>query len=95
MAREEWDGVRATKVTGAFLHFREAVKAMIPNRSAAIVNIASYASFEDGRGFLADHGTNAPIGRAARPQESPRSSPSSPPTAPASSSARSSWPTAA
>jgi NAD(P)-dependent dehydrogenase (short-subunit alcohol dehydrogenase family) len=24
---------------------------------------------EDGRGFLAEHGTNAPIGRAAQPEE--------------------------
>jgi NAD(P)-dependent dehydrogenase (short-subunit alcohol dehydrogenase family) len=34
-----------TNVTGAFLHSREAAKAMIPNGSGAIINIASYASF--------------------------------------------------
>ncbi|CAM4036338.1 NAD(P)-dependent dehydrogenase, short-chain alcohol dehydrogenase family [Pedobacter westerhofensis] len=42
---EDWDLIMATNVTGAFLHTREAMKAMIPNKSGAIVNIASYASF--------------------------------------------------
>lgn len=120
MTREDWEWVMATNVTGAFLHSREAMKAMIPKKSGAIVNIASYASyfafptiaaytaskgalaqltrtlaleaiphgirvnavgsgdvvtnllndvFEDGRTFLAEHGKNAPIGRAARPEE--------------------------
>jgi NAD(P)-dependent dehydrogenase (short-subunit alcohol dehydrogenase family) len=32
-------------VTGAFLHSREAMKAMIPQRSGSIVNVASYASY--------------------------------------------------
>ena len=118
--REEWEWQMQTNVTGAFLHSREAMKAMMPNRSGAIVNIASYASYfafpgiaaytaskgalaqltrtqaleaighgirvnaigvgdvvtnllnhfmEDGRGFLAEHGRNAPIGRAAAPEE--------------------------
>ena len=119
-SREDWERIMATNVTGAFLHSREAVKAMIPNRSGAIVNIASYASyfafptiaayaaskgalaqltrtlalevagqgirvnaigvgdvvtnilndaFDDGPGFLAEHGQSAPIGRAAQPLE--------------------------
>ena len=120
MTRKDWDWQMETNVTGAFLHSREAAKAMMPNRSGAIVNIASYASYfafpgiaaytaskgalaqltrtqaleaiehgirvnaigvgdvvtnllnhfmEDGRAFLAEHGTNAPIGRAAQPDE--------------------------
>jgi NAD(P)-dependent dehydrogenase (short-subunit alcohol dehydrogenase family) len=120
LSREEWDWQMQTNVTGAFLHSREAQKAMMVRRSGAIVNIASYASFfafpgisayaaskgalaqltrtqaleaiphgirvnaigvgdvvtgildhfrEDGRDFLAEHGRNAPIGRAADPRE--------------------------
>lgn len=119
-SREDWERIMATNVTGAFLHSREAVKAMLPNRSGAIVNIASYASyfafptiaayaaskgalaqltrtlaleaagqgirvnaigvgdvvtnllnhaFDDGPGFLAEHGRSAPVGRAAQPME--------------------------
>ncbi|MET0314516.1 MAG: SDR family oxidoreductase [Hansschlegelia sp.] len=44
-SREEWEKVMAVNVTGYFLHAREAMKAMIPNGSGAIVNIASYASY--------------------------------------------------
>jgi NAD(P)-dependent dehydrogenase (short-subunit alcohol dehydrogenase family) len=120
MTREDWNWQMETNVTGAFLHSREAMKAMMPNKSGAIVNIASYASYfafpgiaaytaskgalaqltrtqaleaiehgirvnaigvgdvvtnllnhftEDGRGFLAEHGKNAPIKRAAKPEE--------------------------
>lgn len=116
MSREEWNWQMETNVTGAFLHSREASKAMMANKSGAIINIASYASYfafpgiaaytaskgalaqltrtqaleviehgirvnaigvgdvvtnllnhfmEDGRGFLAEHGSKAPIGRAA------------------------------
>lgn len=45
LSREEWDWQMQTNVTGAFLHSREAQKAMMPNKSGAIVNIASYASY--------------------------------------------------
>ena len=120
MTREDWNWQMETNVTGAFLHSREAMKAMMPNKSGAIVNIASYASYfafpgiaaytaskgalaqltrtqaleaiehgirvnaigvgdvvtnllnhfmDDGRGFLAEHGKNAPIDRAAQPEE--------------------------
>jgi NAD(P)-dependent dehydrogenase (short-subunit alcohol dehydrogenase family) len=120
MTREEWNWQMETNVTGAFLHSRETMKAMMPSKSGAIVNIASYASYfafpgiaaytaskgalaqltrtqaleaiehgirvnaigvgdvvtnllnhfmEDGRGFLAVHGKNAPIKRAAKPEE--------------------------
>jgi len=120
MTREEWNWQMETNVTGAFLHSREAMKAMLPNKSGSIINIASYASYfafpgiaaytaskgalaqltrtqaleaiehgirvnaigvgdvvtnllnhfmADGRSFLAEHGKNAPIGRAAKPEE--------------------------
>lgn len=119
-SREEWEKVMAINATGYFLFSREAVKAMLPNKRGAIVNIASYASFfafpdiapyaaskgavaqltralalevaphgirvnaigagnvitnllntfrDDGREFLAEHGSHAPIGRAAQPRE--------------------------
>jgi len=120
MTLEEWDRILAVNLTGVFLHSREAVRAMIPKKSGAIVNIGSYACFfgfpaiaaycaskgglsqltrvlaveniqhgirvnavgagdvvtnllnhfmPDGREFLAQHGKNAPIGRAAQPEE--------------------------
>ncbi len=40
---EDWNLILATNVTGAFLHSKEALKAMIPNKSGSIVNIGSYA----------------------------------------------------
>ena len=45
MTREDWSWQMETNVTGAFLHSREAMKAMIPRKSGSIVNIASYASY--------------------------------------------------
>jgi len=45
MSREDWERIMNVNVTGAFLHSREAIKAMIPQRSGAIVNVASYASY--------------------------------------------------
>jgi NAD(P)-dependent dehydrogenase (short-subunit alcohol dehydrogenase family) len=45
MTREEWNWQMETNVTGAFLHSREAMKAMMKRQSGAIVNIASYASY--------------------------------------------------
>lgn len=42
---DDWNLIITTNVTGAFLHTREALKVMIKNKSGAIVNIASYASF--------------------------------------------------
>ncbi|MDQ1081603.1 SDR family NAD(P)-dependent oxidoreductase [Pseudoroseomonas cervicalis] len=116
----EWEGVLAVNATGAFLHAREAMRAMVPAGRGAIVNVGSYACFqafptiaayaaskgalaqltrvlalegighgirvnavgsgdvvtnilntvrEDGRDFLAEHGRNAPIRRAAEPEE--------------------------
>ncbi|WP_434458254.1 SDR family oxidoreductase [Stutzerimonas urumqiensis] len=45
MTRQDWERIQAVNATAAFLHCREAVKAMMPNRSGAIVNIASYAAY--------------------------------------------------
>ena len=45
MSLDDWNAVMSVNVTGAFLHSREAVKAMIPRKSGAIVNIASYAAY--------------------------------------------------
>src|SRR6476646_5474395 len=120
MTLQEWDAILSVNLTGVFLHSREAVRAMVPNKSGAIVNVGSYACFfgfpqigayaaskgglaqltrvlavesiahgirvnavgagdvvtnllndfmPNGREFLAQHGKNAPIGRAARPEE--------------------------
>ena len=117
---EEWNSILSVNLTGAFLHSREAVRAMTAKKSGAIVNIGSYACFfgfpqigayaaskgglaqltrvlavesiphgirvnavgagdvitnllnhfmPNGRDFLAQHGKNAPIGRAAQPEE--------------------------
>lgn len=46
MTRDDWERVQAVNVTAAFLHSREAVKAMMAQRSGAIVNIASYAAYQ-------------------------------------------------
>ena len=120
MSLDEWNSIFEVTSTGVFLHSREALKAMIPNKSGAIINIGSYACFQtfpgisayaaakgslaqltrtfaleaidhgirvngvgsgdvitnllntfrpDGREFLTEHGRNAPIKRAAKPEE--------------------------
>ena len=120
MTLADWNSILDVTSTGVFLHSREALKAMIPNKSGAIINIGSYACAqtfpgisayaaakgalaqitrtfaleaiehgvrvnaigagdvvtnllntfrEDGREFLAQHGKNAPIKRAAQPEE--------------------------
>ncbi|WP_028239793.1 SDR family NAD(P)-dependent oxidoreductase [Stutzerimonas azotifigens] len=45
MTREDWERIQAVNATAAFLDAREAVRAMLPHRSGAIVNIASYAAY--------------------------------------------------
>ena len=45
MTVEDWDSIMAVNVRGWFLHSREALRAMIPNRSGSIVNVGSYACF--------------------------------------------------
>lgn len=42
---EDWNLIMATNVTSAFMHSKEALKVMIPNKSGAIVNIGSYACY--------------------------------------------------
>ena len=120
MSLDDWNSIMEVTSTGVFLHSRESLKAMMPNRAGAIVNIGSYACFQtfpgisayaaakgalaqltrtfaleaidygirvngvgsgdvvtnllntfrsDGREFLEKHGKNAPIGRAAKPEE--------------------------
>lgn len=120
MTLDDWNSIMDVTSTGLFLHSREALKAMIPNKSGAIVNIGSYACYQafpgisayaagkgalaqitrslaleaiehgirvnavgsgdvvtnllntfraDGREFLEQHGKNAPIKRAAQPEE--------------------------
>lgn len=74
-SREEWDKVLDTNLTGYFLHCREAMKAMIPNRSGAIVNIASYASyfaFPDIAPYAASKGGVAQLTRALALEAAPQ-----------------------
>ena len=53
MSVDDWNWQMDTNSTGAFLHTREVLKAMIPNKSGAIVNIASYAAYFTFRGLSA------------------------------------------
>ncbi|KXV04232.1 short-chain dehydrogenase, partial [Gluconobacter potus] len=46
MMLEDWDRIFAVNIRGVFLHSREAMRAMIPNGSGAIVNVGSYACFQ-------------------------------------------------
>jgi len=43
MTLADWNSILDVTSTGVFLHSREALKAMIPNKSGAIINIGSYA----------------------------------------------------
>jgi NAD(P)-dependent dehydrogenase (short-subunit alcohol dehydrogenase family) len=45
MTLDDWNWQMQTNSTGAFLYTREALRAMTPNKSGAIVNIASYAAY--------------------------------------------------
>ncbi|MDJ0420612.1 SDR family NAD(P)-dependent oxidoreductase [Rhodococcus opacus] len=46
MTLDDWNSILAVNATGAFLHSREAVRAMTPQKSGAIVNVGSYACFQ-------------------------------------------------
>lgn len=73
-SREDWDKVMNINSTGYFLHAREAMKAMLPNRSGAIVNIASYASyyaFADIAPYAASKGAVAQLTRALALEAAP------------------------
>ncbi len=66
-SRAEWETVMAINATGYFLFAREAVKAMLPKKKGAIVNIASYASyfaFKDIAPYAASKGAVAQLTRA-------------------------------
>jgi NAD(P)-dependent dehydrogenase (short-subunit alcohol dehydrogenase family) len=53
MTLEEWNSIMDITATGVFLHSREALKAMIPNQTGAIVNIGSYACYQTFPGISA------------------------------------------
>lgn len=53
MSLEDWNSIMDVTSTGVFLHSREALKAMIPNKNGAIVNIGSYACFQTFQGISA------------------------------------------
>lgn len=67
-SREEWERILATNATGAFLHSREAMKAMMPNKSGAIVNIASYASYFAFPGIAAYTASKGALAQLTRTQ---------------------------
>lgn len=46
MTLDDWNGIQAVNSTGAFLFSREAMRAMMPARSGAIVNVGSYACYQ-------------------------------------------------
>jgi NAD(P)-dependent dehydrogenase (short-subunit alcohol dehydrogenase family) len=52
-AVDEWNSILGISSTGVFLHSREALKVMIPNRTGAIVNIGSYACYQSFPGISA------------------------------------------
>jgi NAD(P)-dependent dehydrogenase (short-subunit alcohol dehydrogenase family) len=68
MTRDDWNWQMETNVTGAFLHSREAMKAMIPNRTGAIVNIASYASYFAFPGIAAYTASKGALAQLTRTQ---------------------------
>jgi NAD(P)-dependent dehydrogenase (short-subunit alcohol dehydrogenase family) len=73
-SRAEWEKVIAINATGYFLFSREAMKAMIPNKRGAIVNIASYASyfaFKDIAPYAASKGAVAQLTRALALEAAP------------------------
>ncbi|AKU98382.1 Glucose 1-dehydrogenase [Labilithrix luteola] len=68
MTRQDWNWQMETNVTGAFLHSREAMKAMVPNKSGAIVNIASYASYFAFKGISAYTASKGALAQLTRTQ---------------------------
>jgi NAD(P)-dependent dehydrogenase (short-subunit alcohol dehydrogenase family) len=53
MSLEDWNSIMDVTSTGVFLHSREALKAMMPNKRGTIVNIGSYACFQTFPGISA------------------------------------------
>jgi len=46
MTLDDWNGIQAVNATGAFLFSREAMRAMVPAKTGAIVNVGSYACYQ-------------------------------------------------
>ncbi|KJK22576.1 short-chain dehydrogenase [Burkholderiaceae bacterium 16] len=46
MSLEDWNSIQAVNATGAFLFSREAMRAMVPAKTGAIVNVGSYACYQ-------------------------------------------------
>jgi len=46
MSLEDWNSIQAVNATGAFLFSREAMRAMEPAKTGAIVNVGSYACYQ-------------------------------------------------
>jgi NAD(P)-dependent dehydrogenase (short-subunit alcohol dehydrogenase family) len=68
MTLEDWNWQMETNIAGAFLFTRESLKAMIPNKSGTIVNIASYAAYYSFPGisaYTASKGALAQLTRTA------------------------------
>ena len=51
---DEWNSILGVTSTGVFLHSREALKVMIPNKTGSIINIGSYACYQTFPGISAD-----------------------------------------
>ncbi len=68
MTREDWNWQMETNVTGAFLHSREAMKAMMQQRSGAIVNVASYAAYFTFPGIAAYAASKGALAQMTRTQ---------------------------
>ena len=68
MTREDWNWQMETNVTGAFLHSREAMKAMMAQKSGAIINIASYASYFAFPGIAAYTASKGALAQLTRTQ---------------------------
>jgi NAD(P)-dependent dehydrogenase (short-subunit alcohol dehydrogenase family) len=74
LSRAEWDKILDTNLTGAFLHSKAAMKAMLPKKRGAIVSIASYASyfaFEGIAPYAASKGGLAQLTRALALEAAP------------------------
>ncbi|WP_458369742.1 SDR family NAD(P)-dependent oxidoreductase [Pseudomonas fluorescens] len=68
MTREDWTWQMETNVTGAFFHSREAAKEMMKQKSGAIVNIASYASYFAFPGIAAYTASKGALAQLTRTQ---------------------------
>ena len=53
MTLDEWNSILGVTSTGVFLHSREALKVMIPNKTGSIINIGSYACYQTFPGISA------------------------------------------